>query len=367
MAIKNNKNSLRQRQEIEKAKEYFEIIFKNAPDTYYLIGYDGVFIEGNKQAEKLTGYKREELVGKSIFKLNLIPKSQLPQAIAGFAKNKKGVATGPDEWHLRRKDGSLVFVETMSHPVKIDNKKMVLGIARDISKRKEVEEKAIFEKKRAEQYFELAGVIFVVIGSDEKVIKINKQGAKMLEGKEEEIIGKKWITNFIPRRDQAEVRSVFNKVVKGKMEGVEYFENYIKTLKGNELFVAWNNTYITDKNGNITAILGSGSDITEKKIAQEKIENSEKRFREMTELLPGVVYETNEKGRITFANKIAFDLFGYSPKDIEKGIMITDLIASKDFDRAQKNIAKIQKGERVPFAEYSAIKKDGNANILIIT
>jgi PAS domain S-box-containing protein len=129
----------RAEQELRKSEERFKLIFEYAPDAYYLNDLKGNFIDGNKAAEKTTGYKREELIGGSFLKLNLLPLNQLPKAVKLLANNAMGRPTGPDEFILRRKSGDKIPVEISTHPVKFGNRTVVLGIARDITERKRVE------------------------------------------------------------------------------------------------------------------------------------------------------------------------------------------------------------------------------------
>ena len=121
-------------------EELLRLIFECAPDAYYVNDLKGTLIDGNTVAEELTGYKKEELVGKSFLKTNLLPIDQIPKAVSLLARNALGQATGPDEFVLNRKEGTQVTVEIRTYPVKFDNETLVLGLARDITKRKQSEE-----------------------------------------------------------------------------------------------------------------------------------------------------------------------------------------------------------------------------------
>ena len=125
---------------LQESEEKFKTLFEYAPDGYYLNDLRGNFIDDNRAAEKLTGYKKEELINKNFLKLELLPKNQIPKAAKNLAKNALGLPTGPDEFILNRKDGSQVPVEIRTFPVKIKNKTVVLGIARDITKHRKAEE-----------------------------------------------------------------------------------------------------------------------------------------------------------------------------------------------------------------------------------
>jgi len=116
---------------LKSSEERLKILFEFAPDAYYLNDLKGNFIDGNKAAEEITGYERDELIGKSFLKLKLLSPGQIPKATALLAKNVLGQSTGPGEFTLNRKDGTQVQVEIRTFPVKIEGKTLVLGIARD--------------------------------------------------------------------------------------------------------------------------------------------------------------------------------------------------------------------------------------------
>ena len=124
---------------LQKSEERFKVLFQFAPDAYYLNDLKGIFIDGNKAAEALTGYQKEALIGRSFLEAGLLSEDQLPRAAATLMKNIEGQPTGPDEFVLKRKDGGKVIVEIKTLPIEIDRENVVLGIARDITERKRLE------------------------------------------------------------------------------------------------------------------------------------------------------------------------------------------------------------------------------------
>jgi len=121
------------------SEERLQILFEHAPDGYYLSDLKGTFVDGNRAAERITGYTKGELIGKSFLKLKLLSAGDLPRAASLLARNVLGRSTGPDEFTLMRKDGAPIVVEIRTHPVRIGNRRLVLAIARDISVRKRAE------------------------------------------------------------------------------------------------------------------------------------------------------------------------------------------------------------------------------------
>ena len=114
----------------------FKILFDHAPDAIYLIDSEGRIVDGNKAAEKICGYSKDELIGKKFSDSNLLAKNQISLSLKIFAKNKLGIPTGPDELTLIHKNGSSVPIEIRTFPVTIENNQLTLGIARDIRERK---------------------------------------------------------------------------------------------------------------------------------------------------------------------------------------------------------------------------------------
>lgn len=131
---------------LKNSEERLKILFEFAPDGCYLNDLKGNFIDGNKAAEEITGYKRDELIGKNFLKINFLHPKDIVRAAAKLAQNLKGQPTGPDEFRLIRKDGTQTIAEIRTYPIKIKGKAMALGIARDITARKKQE--AELEKYR---------------------------------------------------------------------------------------------------------------------------------------------------------------------------------------------------------------------------
>jgi PAS domain S-box-containing protein len=96
------------------------------------------------------------------------------------------------------------------------------------------------------------------------------------------------------------------------------------------------------------------------------LRESEKRFRDLVEMLPIAVFETDINMKLTFANPFAFEIFGYSEADLANGINGLDLIAPPDHERVMSNFAMRFKGEDPGTVEYQAITKDGSIFYMLL-
>ena len=119
---------------------WLRTLFEHAPDAYFLCDARGVFLDGNRAAEAMVGFPREELIGKSFLDVAaLLPVDGRPRALALLARAAARRPVGPDELVLRRKDGTSFIAEISSQPVEVDGRMVILGIARDVTARSRVE------------------------------------------------------------------------------------------------------------------------------------------------------------------------------------------------------------------------------------
>ena len=92
----------------------------------------------------------------------------------------------------------------------------------------------------------------------------------------------------------------------------------------------------------------------------ETLQLSEKKYKDMVNLLPQPIYETNVQGNVTFANQAGYKSFDTNFDDIYGKIHILDFIIPEDRERAKKNIQRITQGETVEPNEYTMLRKNGS-------
>ncbi len=91
-----------------------------------------------------------------------------------------------------------------------------------------------------------------------------------------------------------------------------------------------------------------------------KLADSERRFRELADLLPQIVFEIDEHGNILFANRITFATTGYTEDDLRRGLNAFQMFVPEDHDRARQSMRRILAGEKSGGDEYTVQKKDGS-------
>ncbi|MBU0536767.1 MAG: PAS domain S-box protein [Nanoarchaeota archaeon] len=239
-------------QEIKDSEERFRIAFDYAPIGYYISDSKGAFIEGNKKAEEIIGYKRKDLLGKNYFDVGLISKESLPLAAKILAKNVMGKATGPDEFVLNRKDGKKIILEVWTYPIKMKGNRVVLGIVNDITEKKMVEgqikEKDLLFKDISDKSFD----IVYILDRTGKVTYVNNAIRNILGYNPKEVIGINF-KSIVSKSEFPSMKNVFISILKGK--SVKSIRTKLKNNKGKEVDILFNSSPLI-KEGKIIGTYG---------------------------------------------------------------------------------------------------------------
>jgi len=211
----------------------------------------------------------------------------------------------------------------------------------------------------SDNLLETANAIVVTLDTEAHITIFNQYAQELTGYNADEVVGKNWFNLFIPVKDRSSIPKVFKDALK-QMPDASQHENPILTKSGEERLISWNNNVLRNTSGKIYGILSIGMDITESKVIENELRESKEKFSETANLLPQVVYEADVSGNLTFVNKQAFESFGYSQEDIEKGINVLQTLIPEDRNRAKTNIKNIINGKNEGNAEYTAVRKDGS-------
>ena len=160
------------------------------------------------------------------------------------------------------------------------------------------------EKKRAQNYLDVAGII-VVLNIDQTIALINKPGCRLLGYEEREVIGKNWFDTFVPESMRNDAKVVFLKLISGALEGLDVYENPIRSVSGEERLIRWHNSLLRDEQGRIIGTLSAGEDITDWK----KAEAEKTHLATFPQLNPNPIAEVDLSGNVHFLNPAAERLF----------------------------------------------------------
>jgi PAS domain S-box-containing protein len=207
-------------------------------------------------------------------------------------------------------------------------------------------------EKNLKALFSVMDDIVIEVDNNGKIINMapTSPNPNLLKMPSEKIIGK--TLHEIFSKDKADTFLHF--VQKCLTEKRTLTIEYSLQINNNEYWFKGKGTPKTSR-----TILYIAHDITDYKKTIKALKESEEKFKDMTNLLPLVIYEMDFDGNLTFANKMAFELFGYSVNDLNNGLNIFNMIAPEEVERAKKNIKGYLAGEPPKNSEYIAITKEG--------
>ncbi len=331
----------------QKEREYREVL-ENVDSAVLRLDPNGRVTFFSKGAERIFGYTAGEILGQDEIDV-IIPRHDRfgNDLSAMYWDMIAAPETYTDHENENiRKDGTRLWMRWKNKRI-YDSEGTLLyiqAIGDDITERKRMEESLRRERDRAQTYLAIARVMFLAIDKDEQISLINQKGCEILGCDQEEIIGKNWFDTFLPDKEREHIRAVFQKLINGDIEAVEYFENSIVTKSGEERIIAWHNTTLEDEKGNVITSLSSGEDITERV-------RTERELRSALEEKDFLIKELNHrvKNNLTLVSS----LINLKQTVMEKGIDLSDLLNRIDVIRIfHEKLYETGEATRVDMEEY---------------
>ncbi len=325
---------------LKKSERRFRKSFEALPDPAFLVDKEGVFQNVNEAAEEKLGYAKEDIIGKTLSEMPFITGEEEKKALKVFEKRKEGVDVSPYVLEFISKDGKSIFTEINAGTFKEDGFKGEIVIARDITE----EKRSKRELKVAQQRLELAlkgaelGVWDWNIKSDE--VKFNKKWANMIGFSLDEIDQnfEFWEERVHPE-DLSRVKRKLEKHLKGEID-IYRSEHRMKTKTGEWIWIKdVGKVFERDENGEPLRAVGVHEDITKRKKTEEKLKESEKRYRELSEELenildhiPGLVYYKDKENNLIRVNEALAEAHGMTKEEME-GKNLFDLYPEEEAEK----------------------------------
>jgi PAS domain S-box-containing protein len=333
---------------IEKAEESEER-FRNLSNLTFegiFLHKDGICLDINLSLEKMTGYSREELIGKDLVELLILPEYH------DLAINQlKEEPVKPWEVIIKRKDGSFFDAEIISQSVTWKNERIRVAAARDITDRKKAE-KSLLESE--EKYKKL-------VESFPDVVMLSDLKGNILYGNEnlEKVMGISADEYNNPHRkphihpDDIEiVKNALSELLNGTKTRTDIIENRFIDAFGKTHWMSGTMSRIY-LGGELT-IQTVSRDVTERKLAEKALQESNEKYKRLANAtFEGIGY--SHMGQIIETNQRIIEMYGYS-EDEFKQLELKDLVHPDDLPVVMDHI---RKDDETPY-EHRAIRKDGS-------
>jgi len=351
-----------QRHKLEKslrsAEQDWRNSFNSLDDVMLIIDRDYNIENINEIGLKLLGKSKEEVIGQKCYQI--ISGADSPAEDCPCMKSletKKVESTDRYEARFGK------YYSIKSSPIFDENGELIkfVDLRRDITERKRMEEE--LKQKTEQQEILLSSIPAFIYYKDIelKVIAANKAFAEMVNVPIHQLAGKSAYDLF--PKEQAEKFHIDDKKVMKSGKTMMNIEEKFTDAEGKTRWASTSKVPYFDENGKVTGMVGITFDISERKRAEEELHESTEKIRGITASAQDAIIMVNPEGNISYWNKAAERIFGYTKEEII-GKHLHETIAPerfhedifKGFKRFQETGQGAAMGKTL---ELAAVKKDG--------
>ena len=250
---------------LRESEERLSVLFEQATDAIYVCNLKGELTQVNRQACQATGYTEEELLCMNVDDVDAEYASSKLSNVLDALEPGRPVTI---ESQHKRKDGVIYPVEITVGLLKLPDEDFVLGIARDISERKQAENAIRASEEKARSILNASRAAIVMLDRRGTILDCNDVHAARFAIKREEMLGS-CVWDFLPKKI-AELR---------KERIASVFETGKPFWGEDERQGIWNEYYIKpafhNEKGEVQAVVVEALDITSRKQAETALRESE--------------------------------------------------------------------------------------------
>ncbi len=333
-------------------------LFNSVADAIYIQDRDGRFLDVNQGAVRLYGYPREYLIGKTREDLAAPGMNDLQKILKTIRKTFDGEPQ-QFEWWGRRKDGEIFPSEVRLTRSEYFGQEVVVALGQDIAQRKRAEEAVLRSEMRFRRVWESSRDGMRILDSEGRIVMVNEAFCKLMGEAEVALIGKPYSTMYESAsagHDDRDLKIYQRRFADRSFARHQEVELHLRG--GRRILVELSNSLLEIPN-EPPLLLSMFRDMTERRAAEEKLRESEEKFRLLSEESPNMIY-INKGGRVVYVNKKCVDLMGYSKEEFyDPSFSFLNLIAEEYVTTVKDNFARHQSGNEISSYEYVLRAKDG--------
>jgi len=339
------------------SEEKYRNMIELFPAVIVVINKLGFIVSCNNTLERITGYSKDELIGKHFTKLGTFRLKEVPKYLGLFAKVLKGGVRNPLEIDFIRRDGSPGTVEVH---VSLLNDGKIQAVATNITDRKKAEETLRESENRYKAVVDNAQEGIVVV--QDKMLKfVNPKVTSIMGCTEEELTSRPFI-EFVHPEDRDRVTKIHLKRFK-REEVPEVYEFRIVDKQDNTRWLESNGILI-DWNGS-PATLNFLRDITERKKTEEELKNKSIEYKRAQEIGKVGSFTVDFITREQKWSDEIFHILGLEPGEIHPSFEnFNECVHPEDKELLIQKSSDTFAGKADLDHQYRIIRKDGEIRFI---
>jgi PAS domain S-box-containing protein len=345
---------------IKESEEKFRNLAEESPNMIF-INQRGKVVYANKKCEEVMGYSREEFYKTDFNFLKLISPDYRKMISENLRKHNSGKELTPYEYVLITKDGKRIESIITTKLISYAGEKAILGIITDITEWKKAEKELKESEEKFKNIANRSSDVIVVTNGKGIIDYISPSVKKISNFSQQECIGKSFF-KFIYKTDIPRVTKHFYQTIKNHKD----LENFPLKIKGRDNTVIYGEISATPiiHEGKVVGTQGVIRDMTEYKIAEQRLRESEENYRNIIELAPDGIITVNTKGVVNSCNTAFSRLSGYPKEEIiGKSISKLPTMKKKEIPKYLKLFTSLLRGNTQKTFEFEWVHKDGSIRL----
>src|SRR5919107_292163 len=347
-------------EELRKSEARYRTVLDTAFDAIVTITPDGVIRWFNRGAERIFGYRAEEVIGQPV--TLLMPERYRELCVAGLHRylrtGEAHVVGGTTELVGLRKDGSEFPIEMSLGETYEDGERLFTGVIRDVTERKRFEEALRESEQRFRGSFERAATGMALVGTDGRFLRVNKSLCEILGYPERELLGKTFQEITHPDDLEADLEHL-RRLVAGEARTYQTEKRYLHQ-DGHVVWALLSVSVVHDEEGEPLYFVSQIQDVSERKKVEKVIIESEERFRSLVQYSSDIITILAADGTVHYVSPAVERVTGFKPEE-QQGTNAFGSVHPDDRERALDTLAEVLKRPGLhPPLEFRVPHKDGS-------
>jgi two-component system NtrC family sensor kinase len=343
-------------QALQKSEERYRTLAENAGEAIFVV-QDGVVKFINPKGVELSGYSGEELASRPF--AEFIYPDDIPMVADRYLKRLRGELV-PQTYDFRiiRKDGDIRWGELNAVPISWEDRPAVLCFMSDITERKQAVEGLRESEERYRTILEEMEDAYFEVDLAGHLAFVNNSVCRDLGYSREELVGKSY-KDFTAEGDIESVFRVFSEVYR---TGVPNKGFPWKTTRkdGSHGFAETSISLLRNEQGETIGFRGVGRDITERKRGEERLRQSEEKYRALFDTSgTGMIVLDAETTKVAMVNRATANIFGLRSVEEAIGVDPLEFIPAEDREIALQLIKQGFAQDLRQTYELRAVTKTG--------
>lgn len=321
--------------ELRSERVFADTMIESMPGVVYLYDANGRFLRWNRNFESVSGFTADEIARKH--PLDFFADADRPLMERRIAEALESGQSAVEADFLAR-DGTTTPYLFTGRRVQFDGAPCLVGVGIDVSEHRRAEDRVAESERRYRELVEHANSIILRWNAEGRVTLLNEFGQRFFGYTSEEIVGRHVTGTIVPPTESGgrDLRRLMQEICEAP-QSFDHSVNENMRRNGERVWVAWTNRVVRDSEGGVVEILSIGTDVTERRRADEARRESEALYRKLFDYAPDGIVISTPDGHYVDANASMCRMLG-RPRDEVIGLHASDIVVGDEVEHIRPTL-----------------------------